>query len=208
MPTIPLLALLLMIPSPGATRAIVSGITWTPPMPRAADSLVIRLVHDSDAERRMKAQLERVVRENDVDRWIETREILIDETEIPHSHPVLTLHTRHLGDDDGLLAAFLHEQFHWYAERAGERTDSAKAAFERAWPEVPVGGNEGARDRESTYLHLVVCDLELQAMTLLRGRQRAAEVLSGNNHYRWIYQRVLNDPVVRQITTRNRLTIR
>jgi hypothetical protein len=45
-------------------------------------------------------------------------------------------------------------------------------------------------------------------MTILRGRERAAEVLSAFNHYRWIYQRVLADPAVREINSRFGLTIR
>lgn len=180
----------------------------TPGLTHAQDTLVVRLVNGTEAERRTKSQLERLVRENDIGRWIETREVLVDETAIPHSHPVLTVHTRHLGDDDALLSTFVHEQFHWYANRAGERTDSAIVAFRERFPDAPVGGGEGARDAHSTYLHLVVCDLEFQALTLLRGRERAAEVLSRFNHYRWIYQRVLTDPAIREATTRYGLTIR
>jgi hypothetical protein len=45
-------------------------------------------------------------------------------------------------------------------------------------------------------------------MTLLKGRERAAEVLSRFNHYRWIYQRVLTDPAIRQVNDRYGLTIR
>lgn len=33
---------------------------------------------------------------------------------IPYSHPVLTLHTRHLKDDLALLSTFVHEEYHWY----------------------------------------------------------------------------------------------
>jgi hypothetical protein len=45
-------------------------------------------------------------------------------------------------------------------------------------------------------------------MTLLRGRERAGELLSRFNHYRWIYQRVLTDPAIRQVNDRYGLTIR
>ena len=171
------------------------------------DTFVIRLANGTDAERRTKERLERIIRENDIARWIETREIMIDETQIPHSHPVLTIDTGHI-DDDALLATLVHEQFHWYANRVRQQADSAKAEFRRRFPDAPAREGQGARDRESTYLHLVVCDLELQAMTLLRGRERAAEVLSRFNHYQWIYQRVLTDPAVREINSRFGLTIR
>jgi hypothetical protein len=203
--TLLLLSLLLSLLSPPRTGQERRS---SEPLPARQDTLNIRLAHGSDAERRTADQLRRIVRENDIARWIETREILIDETQIPHSHPVLTVHTRHLGDDDTLLSTFVHEQFHWLANRAGARTDSAKAELARLYPAAPVGDGEGARDLDSTYLHLVVCDLELQAMTILRGRERAAEVLSAFNHYRWIYQRVLADPAVREINSRFGLTIR
>lgn len=37
--------------------------------------------------------------------------------------------------------------------------------------------------------------------TLVVGEQRAREILSANQHYTWIYDRVLNDPKVRDIVT-------
>jgi len=172
------------------------------------DTFTIRLANGSDAERRTKEQLERILRTVDLERWIETREILVDETATPHSHPVLTVHTEYVDIDDGLIATFVHEQFHWRANRLEEQVDSAISEFRRLYPEVPVRNGQGARSEYSTYLHLVVCDLELQAMTILRGRERAVELLSGYDHYRWIYQHVLTDPAVREVTTRTGLTIR
>ena len=83
-----------------------------PPPPGQAPPLDIRLAHDSGAERETARALRRLVETHDVGRWIFTRTVVIDERQIPHSHPVLTLHTRHLGDDDMLLAVFLHEQLH------------------------------------------------------------------------------------------------
>lgn len=199
-----MLALLMSLP---AAAQLAAGVV-TGPAPMGSDSLAIRLEHDTEAERRTRTQLERIVRENDIERWIETREIVIDESTIPHSHPVLTLHTRHLGDDDALLSTFLHEQFHWYADRAGARADSAMAEFRRLFPEAPADPPEGAGSAESTYLHLVVCDLELQAMTVLKGRERAGEVLSRINHYRWVYRSVLTDPRIREVNRRHGLMIR
>lgn len=160
--------------------------------------LRITLEHDSEAERATARQLRRVVRTYGVDGWIITRDVHIDEEAIPHSHPVLTLHTRHGGDEPGLLAAFLHEEFHWL-EADNPAFRAAMNAYAEAYPDAPAGGPEGARDLESTYRHLLVCDLEYQAMTALVGEARARQVLSANRHYTWIYNRVLNDPQVREI---------
>lgn len=167
-----------------------------------ADSLdlQITLERDSDRERATASQLRQSLREHDVARWIYTRRVHIDERSIPHSHPILTVHTRQLGNEHGLLATFLHEQFHWLEESNDDFT-RAMVAFAEAYPDAPARGPEGARDLESTYRHLLVCDLEFQAMTTLVGETRAREVLGANTYYTWIYDRVLHDPRVRDIVT-------
>ncbi len=169
-----------------------------------AFDLEIRLAHDSEAERQTRDQLLRLVAERDVARWLYTREIVIDETEIPHSHPVLTLHTRHLGDDAMLLSTFIHEQFHWLED--GETLSAFRAAmrdFGELYPDAPGREGGGARDVESTYRHLIVCDLEVQGLSHLLGEERARAVLASITHYEWIYERVLHDPRVREINERH-----
>lgn len=182
---------------PVAALALVA-LALLPQIVSAQSDLEIRLAHGDDAERETAEALRRLVAEHDLRDWVVTSEVLIERGEIPHSHPVLTLHTRHLDDDTALLATFLHEQFHWYVNERAERRDAAIAAFREIWPDVPVGNGEGARSERSTYLHLVVCDLEYQAVALLFGEDAARETLGANTHYRWIYDRVLNDPRVRE----------
>jgi hypothetical protein len=80
-------------------------------------AVTIRTAHDSAAELATKAQLERLIAAHDLRQWTFTHEIVIDEKSIPHSHPVLTLHTRHLKQDDELLSTYLHEQLHWFLTR-------------------------------------------------------------------------------------------
>jgi hypothetical protein len=48
-----------------------------------------------------------------------------------------------------------------------------------------------------------VCDLEYQAMTALVGEAAARETLAGINYYQWIYEKVLNDPQVREVALRH-----
>lgn len=179
----------------------------------AQAQLDVRLEHDSEGERATREQLLRLVEEHDVSAWIYTTSIVIDETQIPHSHPVLTLHTRHLGDDDMLTSTFIHEQFHWLENGEDrERSEAFRAAmadFAALYPDAPGGpGTRGARDVESTYRHLVVCDMEFQGMTLLIGEARARELLARITHYEWIYERVLTDPRVREINTRHGMLVR
>lgn len=164
----------------------------------------ITLVNGSADEQRAKEQLERLLAAYDVDAWIFTREVRIEAGVVPHSHPTLTLDTGSLDDDDGALSGFLHEQFHWYANEIGDVTDAVKAEFAEIFPDAPDGPEAGgARDRNSTYLHLMVCDLELQAMSELLGEARARAVIEGYRHYPWIYDQVLHNPVVRQVNERH-----
>lgn len=185
---------------------VLAAMAAYSPSPVAAQvggpELQITLERDSEAERATADQLRRTLQKYDVARWIYTRRIHIDERSIPHSHPVLTLHTRHRGDEHALLATFLHEQFHWLDD-GNERFRSAMHSYAQAYPDAPSRGPEGARDLESTYRHLLVCDLEFQAMSHLVGTERAREVLSTNRYYTWIYDRVLTDPTVREIARAN-----
>ena len=160
-----------------------------------APPITIRTAHHSAAELATEAKLQRLLADYDLKAWTFTREILIDERAIPHSHPVLTLHTRHLNHDDELLSAYLHEQLHWFLSRQESDTDAAVRELMRLYPEVPVGFPQGAQDRESTYEHLLVCRLERQADLKLLGPERTERVMqiSAKDHYTWIYETVLRD---------------
>lgn len=168
----------------------------------AAEQLHIETRHDDSRERAAVAELQEVVRRYDVDRWTYTRHIFIDRDAIPHSHPVLTLDTGKPGDPQVQLASFLHEQFHWYLESRPQNTDEAIAAFRKLFHDPPDGKGMAARNDESTYLHLIVCDLEFQAMTRLVGESRARELLAGWRHYTWIYRQVLDNPEIRRVNAR------
>lgn len=61
--------------------------------------LTIRLGHGSEAEGIMARQLDALLAKYDLEPWVLTRVVRIDERSIPHSHPVLTLHTRHIGEE-------------------------------------------------------------------------------------------------------------
>lgn len=170
--------------------------------------LDVRLAHDSEGERQTRAQLLRLVGEHDVSAWLYTTDVIIDQTQIPHSHPVLTLHTRHLNEDDHLVATFVHEQFHWLEE--GETLPAFRAAMadhEALFPDAPAREGGGARDQESTYRHLIVCDLEFQAMTQLIGEEAARSLMASWHHYSWIYEQVLADPRIREVNQRHGFTL-
>ena len=176
----------------------------------ATDSIEIKLRNDTDAERQTKVQLERLLNSYDLSKYTFTRQVVIDEHAIPHSHPVLTLHTRHLNSDDQLLSTYVHEQLHWYLAAHDQQTQAAEAELRKLYPKVPTGYPDGAQDEESTYLHLIDCYLELQADRHLMGPQRAAEVIQfwSGDHYRWVYKTVLQDEArIAQIVKRQNLEL-
>ena len=164
---------------------------------RAQEKIGITLAQNSRAEAQTKEQLERLLKTYDLSKWVFTRSVVIDEkTDIPHSHPRLTLNTRHLKDDDLLLATFVHEQAHWFVGSREKELEEALKELRALFPKVPVGHPEGARDERSSYVHLLVVYLEYRALRELLGELRARQVMEfwTHDHYTWIYKTVLERP--------------
>jgi hypothetical protein len=176
----------------------------------AVDSIKVELKHDSLREQQTKVQLEKLFASYDLHKYTFTHEVVIDEKAIPHSHPVLTLHTRHLDSDDELLSTYVHEQLHWYLEEHRKQTESAEAELRKIYPKVPVGYPDGAQDEESTYLHLIDCYLEMQADRQLLGVDRTADLMKfwAGDHYKWVYKTVIQDEAaIRGVVEREKLEI-
>ena len=164
---------------------------------RAQEKIAVTLAQGSRAEAQTRDQLERLLKTYDLAKWVFTRSVVIDEkTSIPHSHPRLTLNTRHLLDDDLLLSTFVHEQAHWLMESKGKEVEEALKELRALFPKVPVGHPEGARDERSSYVHLIVIYLEYRALRELLGELRARQVMEfwTHDHYTWIYKTVLERP--------------
>jgi hypothetical protein len=170
----------------------------------------ITLKNNAAEEAQTRTQLQRLLSQYDLSRYIFTREIVIDRRAIPHSHPVLTLSARHLKDDELLLATFLHEQFHWFLTQREEQTEKAKQELKTIFPRVPAGFPEGARDENSTYLHLLVNTLEHAAIRELLGELKARQVMEfwATDHYTWIYRQVLTEGrKIREVLVKHKLTL-
>jgi hypothetical protein len=153
----------------------------------------ILLTHGSPAERATEAQLQRLFDRYDLAPWLYTDTLAIDEEAIPHSHPVLTLHTRHLRDDLLLLSTLIHEESHWYLNAHQPALDAAVAELEALVPGLPVGYPDGADSLKSSYEHLVVIALEERGLQRLVGELAAHEAMGfwATDHYRAVYRTVL-----------------
>lgn len=191
---------------PSARDAVLGLLLCLLPLPAsgqpASGSLSIRLAHDGDRERRTAEALRQILERYDVDPWQWTDAVLIDQDAIPHSHPILTLHTRHLGDEPTLLSTYIHEQLHWIEDARQPGFERAMDEFREIWPSVPSRQEGGASDARSTYRHLIVCRLEYEVMAGLVGPDEARRVLEAQTHYEWIYERVLDDPRVPEVLAR------
>ena len=154
---------------------------------------VATLAHGTASEAETRDQLQRLLANYDLSDWLWTRKIVIDEDSIPHSHPVLTLHTRHRNEDMLLLSTFVHEEYHWYETAHSDDTSAAITEFKAKFPGLPAGGLDGAGDEESSYLHMIVCYAEWQKMKALVGPERARQIMEfwAGDHYRAIYRLVL-----------------
>ena len=93
--------------------------------------------------------------------------------------------------------------FHWLEESMPAQREKPINDYKSLFPEVPVGGRTGVRSIYSTYLHLIVCDLEFQSMTQVVGEERARQILSEWTHYTWIYDKVLHDGSIKAINGKN-----
>ena len=166
-------------------------------------AIEIELKNNTPTEQAARLHMQSIFAKYDLKPYVFTQRILIDDRSTPHSHPVLTLNTAYNERELFALATFVHEQFHWRVDELNdEKAKAAIAEFRRIFPEAPGRAGGGARDQFSTYLHLIVCDLEMQAMTRLAGEAQARETLRGYTHYPWIYQRVLDDPRIREVNRR------
>jgi len=168
---------------------ITVGQTW------GTETIDIRLQTGTALEERGREQLRRLLRTYDLHKWLFTGNVVIQSGAIPHSHPVLTLNTRYLDDDTAQLATFLHEQLHWFLTDHVERAkiNAVLTELRAVYPTVPSALPEGAGGEGGTYLHLIVCYLELQAVTALLGEQNARQRLESWTHYTWVYRTVLTD---------------
>jgi hypothetical protein len=152
-----------------------------------------RVQHSAE---RVRTMLHELRRRFDLTPFEFCKKVRIAPTEIPHSHPRITLNTW-ARDDLGLLSTYLHEQLHWYetwfshAHQAQWREILNR--LRQRYPTVPIGGANGARDEYSTYLHLVVNWLEVDVTARFVDRAEVERHVRTLPFYRWCYETVITD---------------
>jgi hypothetical protein len=162
--------------------------------------LDVTLAHGGELERQTQVQLNRVLNKYDITKWCFTKIVNIETGAIPHSHPILTLNTRHLKNDNLLLATFLHEQLHWFLDSRQQAVQLAVHELQSTFPSMPIGYPQGADSEESNYEHLIVIYLEYKLTKELLGDVAAKQVMTfwAADHYTQLYSTVLDKPAAIQ----------
>lgn len=138
--------------------------------------------------------LQALRKKHDLSHWEFTKQVRIAPMEIPHSHPVLTLNTRLLSNEDAFLSTYLHEQIHWgLSLHFNETIEAIVARIQQRYPGLHLGEPGEARNEFSTYLHIVVNWLEVLALSEFVGKERAEEIASQSHIYHKITDLVLNN---------------
>jgi hypothetical protein len=160
-----------------------------------------------------REQLRRILATYDLDPWIITNEVKIEEEVDPHSKPILTLNTNFLDSDKMQLAIFIHEQAHWLPF---EKQVAAGEDLAELFPDIngmpnmeEVSGERRERlieIQQRIYRHIVVGWVEFDGMVELVGEEEARRIIKEKNSrfveepysnlaktFLWYFDRVLED---------------
>ncbi|MCA1054103.1 hypothetical protein LCM10_03820 [Rossellomorea aquimaris] len=173
--------------------------------------ITIMCKNNTEKEQDVRNELEQLIAKFDLQDYCYTDVVLVDEYAIyPHSHPMLTMNTRHIGKDNLLLSTFIHEQIHWYAVQHFQKMKNAIQQLKNMYPSVPVGYPNGAKNEFSSYLHLIINWLEVDVVFNKLEKQQYEEVIHflQHDHYVWIYRTVLADfEQIRDVLDKNEIQL-
>jgi len=164
------------------------------PAPNMDGSIRIKTYAQSASELAVKERLETLLKKYELDRYTFTKDIMIQDSVISHSHPVLTLNT-HMPDETYLLSTYLHEQMHWYSLTKGEELGAMADSVFKWYPKVPIDFPEGGGTEQGTYIHILTNYLEYHCLAEVIGKEAAKKHIEFmcTQHYTWIYKTVLDD---------------
>jgi hypothetical protein len=140
----------------------------------------------------MKQNMLHLAQVYDLSPFLYTKKINVESKVIPHSHPVLTLNTRHAENPKKILAMWMHEELHWWMDKNPKATASAVKELKKIYPDAPKGMGATA---DSTFLHLLVCYLEMRTLALYVGEKESKviieDIMRKDKIYPWVYYQVL-----------------
>jgi len=114
-----------------------------------------------------------------VERYLHTKLLRVSSSEPSHSHPILTIHSSHVGSEF-LPAVFIHEEMHWSLSRCQPSARATLLALCRAFPSSGLD-----------MTHVAVCRLELLSLSDILGLEPALRLVCMAARYRREYNLAL-----------------
>lgn len=190
-------------------RSKTSNNIYNLPKPKPNEPFQISLKNNSATELATKKRLEYTISKYNIDKYIYTKTVVLEDSMIPHSHPILTINTADTTDEN-LISTFLHEQMHWFILSKNEQTKKVVTELKKEFPNAKINFPDGSGDEQSTYEHLIVCYYEYQALKELCGQEKADKVMTylKGRLYKWIYATMLeNEEKIKRILINHQLTL-
>jgi hypothetical protein len=143
----------------------------------------------------------------DLSPFLFTKKIRIESHVQPQSHPVLTINTKYAEFPKKILAMWLHEELHWWQYSRKESIALALRELKAIYPKVPTVKGVSATD---TYLHIIICYLELKAVQFYLGDKEGRDVITERmkkeKRDAWIYYQVLyKDYAIKKVIQKHKL---
>lgn len=166
------------------------------------EKISIALKTGNEVEQSTKVMLEEILGTHKLDKYIRCNEIVIEQGASGKAFPIVRLSAWGFsGNKNGLLAQFIHEQFHWIEKGKENQMMQAIEELKTIFPDAPLNKPEGGGNEKSTYCHLIVCRLELLALTEILGQEKALAIVSKNTNYTWIRKMAIErgldiDPII------------
>jgi hypothetical protein len=151
----------------------------------------INLRNNNEIEQGTKIMLERILDQYELDKYIRCNEVIIEKGASGKAFPIIRLSAWKSGSEESLLAQFVHEQFHWIEKGKEGQMIQAVGELKTLFPDAPIAKPEGGGSEKSTYCHLIICRLELLALTKILSEEKALSIVSGNTNYTWIRKIVI-----------------
>jgi hypothetical protein len=154
--------------------------------------LHINLITNNHREQKVKEILLKLLNKYDLNKYIITKTINIQSRVIPHSHPILTLNTISF-DEHYVLSVFIHEQMHWYYNNRKDEFKNILSKLKKEYKNIPCELPLGARNKKSTYLHIIINFLEYKALISILGKKESKKILLSKPYYTWVYKIIVKD---------------
>lgn len=154
-----------------------------------------------------KQNLYQVIQVYDLAKFLYTHRVKIEENVPTRSHPILTINTDYAEAPNKIMAQWLHQQFHWWANSRPKQVWAAIDELKKLYPNPPIQSQE---EKKQYYLHFIINYLEFRAMGMAIGYNRAhkliLEMVKENDHYGVVYKEIFKKPTaVRNILRKHQL---